>query len=368
MQQQWWVLCAVARDADRSPLNVSSYESRKASMKPRAPTSSVVLAALGIWLWVACTDQTPTANDGGMMDSAIDVATTDVPTDVPLEASGDSGPVAACDLSKPFGTPVLVPGAINSAGNNTSTWFLPDELTVFLTSNRVDAGGSATGDGHGPGYNVYAGTRSDVDAAFTTLVPSASMNGVATGAGSEAPTLTADGLTVYFTTGDVGSYVAWTATRTSTAVDFDKPSEVSAPINGTGTENSPSWVTPDGGTLYLMSNRSGTRDIYTATRAGGGGFNAPVALASVNSTMNESAIILTPDELQAIVDRGGYLFYASRTTTADGFSTPVPITELNAFSYPIGVTWLSADGCTVYFDGPEPDGGPYAIYAATRGQ
>jgi len=87
--------------------------------------------------------------------------------------------------------------------------------------------------------------------------------------------------------------------------------------------------------------------------------------------VNTTGIVLSADELQAIITRGGgnptLLFYASRATTSDGFSTPTPITELNAFAAATA-SWMSADGCSVYFDA-EPDGSAnYEIFVATRGK
>jgi len=292
---------------------------------------------------------------------APDTSTNDAGADV-----AETGP--ACDLTKPFGTPVALTGALNSSSDNQSIWFLPDLLTAYTTSDRPDANIA--------GSNIYSATRADVDAAFTTLIASASLNSVAQtppGYGSTGAVLTADGLTVYFTTGHVSTYAAWTAARTLTTVDFDPPVLLPDPINiDAGGENFPSWVTPDGGTLYFVTTRTGRRDIYTATRAGGGGFNTPVALASVNSaSVNTTGIVLSADELQAIITRGGgnptLLFYASRATTSDGFSTPTPITELNAFAAATA-SWMSADGCSVYFDA-EPDGSAnYEIFVATRGK
>lgn len=92
-------------------------------------------------------------------------------------------------------------------------------------------------------------------------------------------------------------------------------------------------------------------------------FSTPNALlAPINTASNEQGLILTPDELQGFLTRTSKLYYMSRTSTSAAFSAPVDIDELNAFTSPISASFVSADGCTIYFDGPDH----YQLYSATR--
>ena len=104
--------------------------------------------------------------------------------------------------------------------------------------------------------------------------------------------------------------------------------------------------------------------------------NAPAAIPSLNSPASDTAVTLTPDELQAFVAStrpggpGGIdIFYAWRPSTSAGFSTPVPLNELNTASNDTP-TWASPDGCTLYFATRDRAGGPggYDTFVATRGK
>jgi hypothetical protein len=287
-----------------------------------------------------------------------------------VDASDASAP--ACDLAKPFGTPQLVPGGVNSPGNSSSFWMLPDQLTVFIASDRDADGGIAT--------FAFTGTRASASASFTSLAPMPTLNAVAAGYGITPITLTDDGKTIYFGNGITGNYDVWTATRASTTVDFGAPALVASPINQNGGgagEDFPSWISPDGSTLYFISNRPGSngRDIWVATRAGGGAFNTPTNLAALNSAGGEESVILTPDELQAFVTEGGCgttekIFYSTRASKSAGFSPPAQVMELNSGTCTTA-EWVTADGCTLYFEvyaAGDGGGATSHLYTATRGK
>lgn len=83
-------------------------------------------------------------------------------------------------------------------------------------------------------------------------------------------TLSADGLTIYFTSnraGGVGSGDIWVATRANTSKPFGQITDVGA-INSISAELT-GWISPDGCRLYFWSNRSGGSgdyDLWQATR------------------------------------------------------------------------------------------------------
>ncbi len=319
----------------------------------------VLLSVLGFIASIAsCVGDDPAEGDAGS-DAASDVVT-DV---APLDVSAPDASTAACDLNKPFGTPVALPAPFNNSGSSSSISFLPDMLTAFFTNNNSSDGGILG--------LTYVTTRSSVDASFSSPTADPNINEVGTGYGANSLLPTADGLTVFFGNGFTGGYTAWVGTRASTTSDFT-PKELASPIN-VGGENFPAWITSDGGTLYFVSNRAGGqggRDIWIATRPANGTFATPSDLLNpVNTDADEQGIVLSADELQAFITRGSTLYYTSRASASAPFSAPTAITELNAFSSPLSVTWVTPDGCTLYFTGPIPDSGShYDIYMATRGE
>lgn len=308
--------------------------------------------------------------DASVSDTSTSSDVTLDPTSEPASdggSDGDAGP--ACNLSSKFGAPELLPGVVNSVGNNVWIWLQRDLLTAFITSSRPLDGGVTS-------YNVYSVSRLAQDASFGQLTSLASVNAAGTGFGPGSPVVTEDGLTIFFANGPTGGYDTWTATRAQPFNAFGAATLLPAPLNANGGgagEDAVAWISPDGTTMYFMSNRAGSnnRDIWTSTRSGTGPWQAPTPLAAVNSAANEDSIALTRDELQAFLYRSKSIYYTSRANKQAGFSVPVAVTELNLGSDQL-VTWVSEDGCTVYFSSAAAIGdasaGTYRLYRATRGK
>lgn len=295
-------------------------------------------------------------SDGASADSA--VAQDATAADTAPEASVDGG---ACDLSKPFGEPTLVNGVVNTTSLDDGFWLLPDGLTAYLSTQRPDAGTD---------IGIFSVKRTTVDAPWANLVAEATVNGAGQ---ARQPVLTADGKTLYFQRGGGGApQEVWTATRASTQVAFGTPSAASAPLNVPSSTNLATWVSPDGKVLWLSSSRPGSAatDVYR-TVLGSGGFGVPEMVPSLNSASDDAARV-TPDELQAFVTSnrtggkgGNDLYYASRTSTQVGFSTPVPIDSVNTSAQENGL-FVSEDGCALYFSRTPGPLGNYDILVARR--
>jgi hypothetical protein len=234
-----------------------------------------------------------------------------------VSGNGDVWFATRAAASGPFGAPAPVL-AVNTAGFETSAAIASDGLTLWFGSDR--AGGAG-------GVDVWAAQRPSRDGPWSTpvnvvalsspaddiprppgqdglVMPMASgrptpgnSNGEyqtyfaargSVGAPFAAPVaipeldyasrstvdafLTDDGLTLFFSSApaavDAGTdggpassdlYVAW---RRSTG----EPFSVTQPLddlNTAGSERDP-WLSPDGGTLYFTSDRSGVLQIYTA--------------------------------------------------------------------------------------------------------
>jgi hypothetical protein len=296
---------------------------------------------------------------GDSPDKSVDAgseATVEAASDVAAATDAPDGTSAACDLSKDFGPPSLVPGVIDSPSHDDGFWLLPDELTVFTSGDRSLDG--SVGD-----FDIMTGVRANTATPFSSL----SIVAVSTTYPDRSPVVTGDGRRGYL------PQEIWVATRSSALVPFAAAQKADAPLNA-ATHNQVNWVSQDGTTLYGAS-REGTGDwnIWRTTKQTAG-FAAPTLVASLNSPSNDTAVVLTPDERQAFFASnrpGGMgvddIYYATRADSNAGFSTPVPLTSINSAlaEYP---SWVSPDGCRLYFSSRDREGGlgNYDVYVTSR--
>lgn len=325
----------------------------------------------------ACVGDDPSTGPGAAAEDAgqdangnRDAAEADATTFGDAEAGPSDAAVPACNRNAAFGAPKLVSGAVNGAANDDGFWLLPDQLTIFTSSARVVAGSVG-------GFDIFTGTRADLDASFSTLALAVSPS---TDGDDRAPTLTDDGKTIYFTRNPSpgGSYDIYVANRTNTAFAFEPAQLAAFPLNDTANDFV-SWASPfdPSGSyrVYLSSDRAGSAqfDLYVSVRTSGG-FSAPVPIPSLSSPAQDTKVVLTPDELQAFVASartgtlgGQDIFYASRSDTNQGFSNPTPIAGLNTANDDLPM-WVSPDGCTLYFASVRAGGlGGHDVFVATRG-
>jgi Tol biopolymer transport system component len=287
--------------------------------------------------------------------------------DAPLPGdAGGSDAARVCDITRAFGTPVLLAG-VNSDSttvvNDDMARLSPDELTIYFTSDRPG--------GTGSNNDIYTATRTSRSAPFGAPLP---LGGINTPAASEAwPTLTSDGLTLFFESTTSGSYQVLVATRTTLVAQFSAAVPV-ANLNAGPIDGQP-FVLPDESALYFASSRTGTNgglDLYRAARGGGGAFGTPAQLATVNTpsqeyaptpTANELTLYFSSDRTDAPSKGDHDIWVSQRTSTSAAFSPPVNVQELNtaATEWP---DWLSPDNCRLYFTRRETTG--RKIYVAER--
>lgn len=94
------------------------------------------------------------------------------------------------------------------------------------------------------------------------------LNELSSGFEEYTPTVSRDGRTVVFASdrsGGLGGYDLWMATRPVGATSFDLPTHLD-PISSSGDDMGPS-LSEDGLTLYFESNGGGPRELYVAQRA-----------------------------------------------------------------------------------------------------
>jgi len=153
-----------------------------------------------------------------------------------------------------FSEPVNVT-TVNSGESETGPFLSADGLTLYFGSTR--AGGPAA-------TNIWAATRANLDADFGQP---ALVGGLDIGGSVEAPSLSDDELTIYFD-GFVGagSTELYVATRADKNQDFQAPSLLTA-VNSVEADYSPE-LSADGLTLYFTSSRPGVGndDLWLATR------------------------------------------------------------------------------------------------------
>jgi Tol biopolymer transport system component len=289
---------------------------------------------------------------------------------VDASAQADARPVdavpPACDLAKPFGDIRVVPG-VNTANGEDGVSLSPDELTIYFASNRNDPGT--------PDYDIFVASRATVNADFGAASPITAVN---TGSDDRDPSISSDGLSLFFHSSRnaaADSYDLFVSTRTNTGTSFGAATPLGSDINTATVETAP-FVTADGQSLYF--NRDAGTGTYSILRAGLGatGFSNPVKLTELEPA-GEGAYspALSADGLTMFFasDRAGGagsgdIWMATRTTPTGTFGSITNVAELNTASpeYP---TWLSPDGCRLYFWSDRAGGaGDFDIWQATRPQ
>jgi Tol biopolymer transport system component len=257
------------------------------------------------------------------------------PPDASADASIDTDS-RRCDPTKPFADVRAVEG-VNSVDGDEYPSMSPDELTMYFASNRASPGT--------PDFDIYVAQRTDRDAAFGAPVR---LTAVSSGSDDRAPSISADGLTLFLhsSRNSADSYDLFAATRASLATGFSTPVALGADINTTAIEEGPA-ITSDGGALYF--ERTTTSTSLLRASLGATGFASPVALPELGDA---SSPAISSDELTIYFasDRGGNLdiWTATRTSTASPFGAPSHVDELASSSQDFP-TWISPDGCRMYF-------------------
>lgn len=271
-------------------------------------------------------------------------------------ASCNLGPTPADAIA--FAPPVPLPG-VNTAYSEENGWLSPDELTLWITTNRDEGTG---------GYDVFRTTRADVADPFGPLSPLGTIN---TLSNEERPAVTADGLTLYCASNSAastGSFDVMVATRASTLVDFGPLASV-ANINSLDSDSSP-HISADGTELYFGSNRSGNAEIYRAQLGVGGTFDPPTVVAELGGPeFADGEPVPSADGLTIYFssdrDDGSNIYVATRSTRDDGFGDPIAVDDLNtnALDWPV---WLSDDGCRLLLASSREGEGGYDLWLAER--
>jgi len=285
------------------------------------------------------------------------------------DGGGSDQALAACGPARPFGA-VTPLAAFNTTASDDAASLSGDQLTAYLSSNRPGGMG---------GYDIWIATRTALTQEFGAP---RLLEAVNTPLDERSPVTNRDGLQLFFTSNfqASGLHDIRVASRPSTLATFS----ASAPLAGinSSSNDASQWLSENDTLVYFFSDRPGGRgqsDIYVGSLGSTGVTNVR-DLAELNTTVNDTDPILTPDGLtiffsssraDAGASGGNDIWTAQRSTSSDGFGTPRIVVELNSPSSD-AVTWVSPDGCTVYIqsDREATPGGRvgYDLYQATRGR
>jgi hypothetical protein len=235
---------------------------------------------------------------------------------------------------------------LNSAASEVYLRMATDELTAYFARQEPDE-------------ILYVATRPSATAPFSTPIKL-----VITGNGTletTSPSVTADGLTMYFTsnrTGTLGGRDIYRATRSVTTTNFGSITQLTA-LSTASAEND-AYVLPDHSALYFSSNRSGTSRIYRATISG-------TTFGSIDEVLSDTTgltrVAVSPDELTMLYTIGGDLRLSTRATTTVSWLPGADLTALDTTASDLA-SWISADKCRLYYGNNE--GGDYQLRVAVR--
>ena len=160
-------------------------------------------------------------------------------------------------LGDPFGTPVNLT-QLNSPSWEGGPAISSDGLTLYFAPRAVATDPST--------YDIMVATRPDTVSGFSAPTPLVEVNSAVA---DFHPAISPDDLTMYITSGragGTGDYDIWVATRSDPSAAFDPPTPVTA-VNSTSSDFDPT-ITADGLTLFFASRRMTMEgDLFMATRS-----------------------------------------------------------------------------------------------------
>lgn len=198
----------------------------------------------------------------------------------------------------PFTTVRQVPGELNSLnGHVLCPCVSCDNLRMYYHTEQT-----------GIGWNLMLSERSSTTDPWPAGIEIAELN--ALGKYVQMPRLTIDELTIFFQVLDRpgGQHDIWMAVRTNRNLPFEYTRNLTE-INTSSNEGNPS-ISPDGLILYFMSDRNGTQQLFKTTRT-----SLDVSFSNIEllSTFNK------PDDNSAhpSISSDGKAFYFVRSSAGN---------------------------------------------------
>jgi ankyrin repeat protein len=227
---------------------------------------------------------------------------------------------------------------------------------------------------------VRAGNLPPTDSAGADLIfgnPTNLGPSVNSSVGDYDPSISADELELYFNSyraGGLGQADIWVTTRKTKADPWGRPVNLGPTVNSPAPDNTPS-ISADGLSLYFSSTRSGGyggRDLWMTTRkTKSAPWSEPANLGpTVNSPADDHAPSISSDGLELYFaghplspesarpggSGGADLWVTTRKTPRDRWGTPVNLGPTVSSSFADTSPSISGDGLLLYFTSDRPGG------------
>jgi len=211
-------------------------------------------------------------------------------------------------IDAPWGEPVNLGPNVNSPAREIAPAISPDGLELYFTFYHD--------------YNIRVCSRPSKDAPWSNPELLGPPVGVRQ---HQYPEVSADGLSLYFEStrpGGLGGWDIWVSTRATTSDPWSEPINLGPNVNSGSGDGDPS-ISSDGLALFFGSNRpggSGTWDLWVTTRpTTDAEWGPPVNYPSLNSSGEDFHPAISPD--------GSVLYFES--PLAMWQSSITPIVDLN---------------------------------------
>ena len=255
-----------------------------------------------------------------------------------------------------FGTPTNLGPKVNSSAFDGSPNISADGLWLFFDSFRL---------GWLTDWDIWVTTRDTTDGDWgpPVLFPPP-INSWYADAG---PSISADGLSLFFASdrpGGYGNFDLWVTTRKTIDEPWGPPVNLGPTVNSSAYDNHPS-ISADGLSLYFDSGRPGGYgyDLWVVTRAAvNDDWGTPVNLGpatnvgyyDLSPNISYDGLALFFDSRRSAGDRE--LWVATRQTTEDDWRTAVNLgPPVNSYYHDADPS-IAAGGSTLYFCSGRPGG------------
>ena len=221
------------------------------------------------------------------------------------------------------------------------------------------------------GHDLWVTTRATVTDPWGTPV---NLGATVNSSDNDAqPSISADDLSLYFSSTRQGvPPELWVTTRATISDPWGTPVRIESPSSGGGW--SPS-ISANDLTLYFSSTRTGTSEgldlwMYTRAAISDPWVLPPVNLGpTINSSSKEMGVSISANELILFFgsDRSGGegsfdIWVTTRTTVSDPWGTPVNLGSIVNTSFTDEFPNISSDGLILYFGSDRPGGAGFDIW------
>jgi len=294
-----------------------------------------------------------------------------VPTTVVLTARAEDQPSSDSAGAAPiFGNPTNLGPTVNSSAYEWDPDISADGLSLYFCSRRPGSIGGVDENGLGDA-DIWVTTRKAKDEPWATPINLGPT--VNSPAFEGAPSISADGLSLYFTSGrhgGSGSWDIWVTKRKTKDRPWGTPVNLGPTVNSSAVENGPD-ISSDCLSLYFSTRVDtkdrpgfGSHDIWVTTRKSKNDpWGIPVNLGpTVNSSAIEGGPSISPDGLSLYFnsDRSGGvgnrdIWVTLRKTKDAPWGAPVNLGPMVNSPDMENNPDISSDGSTLYFIGPDVD-------------